>query len=144
MRGWRSPPVPFGEADVTVGADDNVVEDRNAAEFADLAKPRGELDVGSAGGRIARRMVMAVLCPGPLCGGVFQRHGYRGPGEPGRPHNGRPQSAASQDRSAGSSRQEAPFTGRLPWAIGGSVRRSAASLTRMLISAYRFVVARPA
>ena len=90
------------------------------------------------------RNIMAILCPGPLCGGVFQRHGYRGPGEPGRPHNDRPQSAASQDSSAGSSRQEAPFTGRLSWAIGGSVRRSAASLTRVLISAYRFVVASPA
>lgn len=139
-----SSPAPFGQAGVPPSGDDDVVQDLDAAKIADLAQPLGQFDVRFRGRLIAGWVVVTVLCPGPLCGGVFQRHGYRGPGEPGRPHNDRPQSAASQDSSAGSSRQEAPFTGRLSWAIGGSVRRSAASLTRVLISAYRFVVASPA
>ena len=50
MRGKASPPVALGEADIAVGADDDVIEYRDAAKITDLTKSRGELDVGSAGG----------------------------------------------------------------------------------------------
>jgi hypothetical protein len=43
----RSPPIALGEADITIGTDDDVVEHRDATEFADLAKPGGELNVGA-------------------------------------------------------------------------------------------------
>jgi hypothetical protein len=44
-----SAPAPLGEAGVALGADDDVVEDRDAAEVADLAQPLGELDVLTRG-----------------------------------------------------------------------------------------------
>jgi hypothetical protein len=71
MRGEASPPVALGEADIAVGADDDVIKYGDAAKITDLTKSRGELDVGSAGGRIARYVdlpITGVMGSLALCG----------------------------------------------------------------------------
>ena len=54
----RLAPASFGQRDVAVAADDDVVEDRNADEIADAAEAGRELDVGPGWRRIARGVVM--------------------------------------------------------------------------------------
>jgi hypothetical protein len=71
IRGKTSPPVALGEADIAVGADDDVIEYRDAAKITDLTKSRGELDVSSAGGRLIRYgdlPITGVMGRSALCG----------------------------------------------------------------------------
>src|SRR5579884_3068610 len=56
--GERSAPATLGQADVAVGGDDDVVENSDSAEIADLAQPEGELDVGTRRCWVSGRVVV--------------------------------------------------------------------------------------
>lgn len=68
-----SQPVALGEADIAVGADDHMIEYRDAAKITDLTKSRGELDVGSGGCRVSgyAEFRIAGVMPSPLLCGVL-------------------------------------------------------------------------
>ena len=62
-----SPVAVIDEADVTAGTDDDVVDDANADDLADLPEAARDLEVLPARGRIAARMIVDVLLPRALC-----------------------------------------------------------------------------
>jgi len=61
------------EAVVATIADDDVVEDLHAEQRAGIKEATRQLDVVRAGARIAGGMVMRLMFPKSLCGGVSAR-----------------------------------------------------------------------
>jgi hypothetical protein len=59
----------FFEAEVAFVADHDVIEDRNSEQLARRGKSPGDVAVIERRTRIARRMVVSLMCRRSLCGG---------------------------------------------------------------------------